>query len=159
VAIGGGTLAPVLFPGEPWQSRGVRRRSPGSVKPRRIEEVPLVINGVHALVYSREPEAVRALFRDVLGLASVDAGDGWLIFALPPAEVAVHPTEEAGHHELYLMCEDIDAVVLELGEKGIRCSPVEDQGWGLVTMVALPGDDELGLYEPRHDTALGLTQR
>jgi hypothetical protein len=126
---------------------------------RRIEEVLLVITGVHALVYSREPEAVRMLFREVLGLPSVDAGEGWLIFALPPAEVAVHPTEEAGHHELYLMCDDIEAAVRELEGNAIRSSPIEDQGWGLVTMVALPGGDELGLYEPRHETALGLSHR
>ena len=122
-----------------------------------IEEVPFVISGVHALVSSRETEAVRTLFREVLGLPSVDAGDGWLIFALPPAEIAVHPTDAAGRHELYQMCDDIEATTRELGDKGVRCSSVEDRGWGLVTMISLPGGDELGLYEPRHDTALGLT--
>ena len=113
-----------------------------------------MINGVHVLLYSRQADEVRAFFRDVLERKAVDAGDGWLIFALPPAELAVHPTDGAGHHELYLMCEDIAKTTSELTEKGIRCSPVEDQGWGLVTTLELPGGEELGLYEPRHDTAL-----
>lgn len=115
-----------------------------------------MINGVHALIYSRDADRVRAFFRDVLGRKAVDAGDGWLIFALPPAELAVHPTEGEARHELYLMCEDIEQTIKELGEKGVPCSPVEDQGWGLVTSLQLPGGDELGLYEPRHDTALAL---
>jgi catechol 2,3-dioxygenase-like lactoylglutathione lyase family enzyme len=116
-----------------------------------------MIDGVHVLLYTREADGVRAFFRDVLGRKAVDAGDGWLIFALPPAELAVHPTEDEGHHELYLMCEDIERTMRELTEKGVRCSPVQDQGWGLVTTLELPGGDELGLYEPRHDTALALS--
>jgi catechol 2,3-dioxygenase-like lactoylglutathione lyase family enzyme len=122
------------------------------------EEEEIMINGVHALIYSRDADRVRAFFRDVLGRKAVDAGDGWLIFALPPAELAVHPTDGAGHHELYLMCEDIEQTIKELDEKGVRCSPVEDQGWGLVTSLPLPGGDELGLYEPRHDTAIALSE-
>jgi hypothetical protein len=117
----------------------------------------MTITGVHALIYSREAEAVRVFFRDVLGRKAVDAGDGWLIFALPPAELAVHPTDGAARHELYLMCDNIEKTTSELTDKGVRCSPVEDQGWGLVTTLELPGGDELGLYEPRHDTALALS--
>jgi catechol 2,3-dioxygenase-like lactoylglutathione lyase family enzyme len=116
-----------------------------------------MITGAHVLLYSREADGVRAFFRDVLGHRSVDAGDGWLIFALPPAELAVHPTDGAGHHELYLMCDDIEETTKELTERGVLCSPVEDQGWGLVTSLRLPGGDQLGLYEPRHDTALAIS--
>jgi catechol 2,3-dioxygenase-like lactoylglutathione lyase family enzyme len=115
-----------------------------------------MIDGVHVLLYSHEADKVRAFFRDVLGRRAVDAGDGWLVFALPPAELAVHPTDGDAHHELYLMCDDIQGTTSELTAKGVRCSPVEDQGWGLVTTLTLPGGDELGLYEPRHDTALAL---
>ena len=113
-----------------------------------------MINGVHALIYSREADGVRSFFRDVLGRAAVDAGDGWLIFALPPAEVAVHPTEGSPHHELYLMCDGIEETIRELEGKGVRCSPVTDEGWGLVASLQLPGGEELGLYEPRHETAI-----
>jgi catechol 2,3-dioxygenase-like lactoylglutathione lyase family enzyme len=118
----------------------------------------MTITGVHALIYSREAAAVRAFFGDVLGRKTVDAGDGWLIFALPPAELAVHPTDGAGYHELYLMCDDIEKTTSEFRDQGVRCSPVEDQGWGLVTTLSLPGGDELGLYEPRHGTALALSE-
>ena len=91
----------------------------------------------------------------VLFIESVDAGSGWLIFALPPAEVAVHPAERGGRHELYLMCDDIEATTAELAGKGIELArPVSDEGWGLVTALRLPGGAELGLYEPRHPTAL-----
>jgi hypothetical protein len=116
----------------------------------------LVINGVHALIYSREADGVRSFFRDVLGGASVDAGDGWLIFALPPAELAVHPTEGTAHHELYLMCDDIEGTMRDLERKGVSCGAVTDQGWGLVTSIRLPGGDELGLYEPRHPVAAAI---
>jgi hypothetical protein len=116
-----------------------------------------VIDGVHALIYSREAEGVRSFFRDVLGLESVDAGDGWLIFALPPAELAVHPTDDPGHQELYLMCEDIEETIRDLESKDVRCSPVKDEGWGLMTSIQLPGGEELDLYEPRHDTALAIS--
>jgi catechol 2,3-dioxygenase-like lactoylglutathione lyase family enzyme len=114
-----------------------------------------VITGVHALVFSTDAEAVRAFFRDVLGLASVDAGGGWLIFALPPAELAVHPAEASGAHELYLMCDDIVATVRELEAKGVQfAGPVTEQAFGLATRIRLPGGGELGLYEPRHPTAI-----
>ena len=116
-----------------------------------------MINGVHAIIFSDDAEGVRAFFRDVLGLPSVDAGGGWLIFALPPAELAPHPAagSEAGRHELYLMCDDIQASVAELDAKGVRfAGPVSDEGFGLLTSIALPGGGTLGLYEPRHPTPL-----
>jgi predicted enzyme related to lactoylglutathione lyase len=114
-----------------------------------------VITGVHALVFSRDAEAVRAFLRDVLDLPSVDAGGGWLIFALPPAELAAHPAEESGSHELYLMCDDITATVRDLEAKGVEfAGPVTEQGFGLMTRIKLPGGGELGLYEPRHPTAI-----
>jgi glyoxalase/bleomycin resistance protein/dioxygenase superfamily protein len=114
-----------------------------------------MINGAHAMIFSRETEAVRAFLRDTLEFPSVDAGGGWLIFALPPAELAAHPTEGDLHHELYLMCDDIQATVEELSGKGVEFTgPVSDEGFGLVTAIKLPGGGELGLYEPRHPTAL-----
>ena len=114
-----------------------------------------MITGVHALVFTRDAEAVRAFVRDVLGFPSVDAGGGWLIFAPPPAELAAHPAEESGAHELYLMCDDIDATVQELEGKGVEfATPVSEQGFGRTTRLKLPGGGELGLYEPRHPTAI-----
>jgi catechol 2,3-dioxygenase-like lactoylglutathione lyase family enzyme len=114
-----------------------------------------VITGVHALVFAKDAEATRAFFRDVLDLPSVDAGGGWLIFALPPAELAAHPAEHPGAHELYLMCDDITATVEELKAKGVEfAGPVTEQGFGLMTRLKLPGGGELGLYEPRHPTAI-----
>ena len=113
-----------------------------------------MITGVHALVFSKEAEAVRGFFRDVLGRGEVDARDGWPIFTLPPAELAVHPTDAAGSHELYLMCDDVEATIKELEARGVRCSAVDDQGWGLVTSVQLPGGDEIHVYQPRHPTAI-----
>jgi hypothetical protein len=114
-----------------------------------------MINGAHAMIFSRETEAVRAFLRDTLEFPSVDAGGGWLIFALPPAELAAHPTEGDLHHELYLMCDDIQTTVEELTGKGVEFTgPVSDEGFGLVTAIKLPGGGELGLYEPRHPTAL-----
>jgi hypothetical protein len=109
-----------------------------------------MINGAHVIIQSKEPEADRAFFRDVLGLTHVDVGGGWLIFALPPAEVAVHPSDKDGVHEFYLMCEDVSALVDQLSAGGIDCGPIEDQGWGLLTSVTLPGGGSLGIYEPRH---------
>ena len=114
-----------------------------------------MITGVHALLYARDADAVRVFFRDVLGFTGVDAGGGWLIFALPPAELGIHPTEEQGHAELYLMCADVTASVEELKRKGVEFTrPIRDQGWGLVTALKLPGGGELGLYQPKHPTAL-----
>jgi len=114
-----------------------------------------VINGVHAVVFSREADKVRAFFADVLGLAAVDAGGGWLIFALPPAELAVHPADGDGHHELYLMCDDIQATLTELRGKGVEVArEVSDQRWGLMAAIRLPDGSEFGIYEPRHPSPL-----
>ena len=113
-----------------------------------------MIMGVHALVYAKNAERVRAFFKDVLGFASVDAGHGWLIFALPPAELGIHPSDES-YSELYLMCDDVHATVAELKNKGVEFTrPVSDQGFGWVTSIQLPGGGELGLYQPKHPTAL-----
>ena len=111
----------------------------------------MAIVGAHAVIHTSDADGVRALLRDAIGLPHVDAGKGWLIFALPPAEVAVHPGEGPARAELYLMCDDIHATVAELRAKGVETTgPVADRGWGLVTGIALPGGDSLGLYEPRH---------
>jgi len=110
-----------------------------------------VITGAHAIIYSQDADGVRAFLTDVLGLPSVDAGHGWLIFALPPAEVAAHPTDGDGRHELYLMCDDIHATVAELRAKGVDfIRPIAEERWGSVTAISLPGGGELGLYEPKH---------
>jgi catechol 2,3-dioxygenase-like lactoylglutathione lyase family enzyme len=116
-----------------------------------------VITGVHAIVYAQDADQARVFFSETLGLPSVDAGGGWLVFALPPAELAAHPSDDA-RHELYLMCDDIHATVDELKGKGVEFSePVSDEGWGLLTSLRLPGGGEIGLYEPRHPTALELS--
>ncbi len=110
-----------------------------------------MITGAHAIIYTRDADGVRALFRDVLELPSIDAGGGWPIFALPPAEVATHPAGGAGRHELYLMCDDIHATVADLEAKGVEFTrPIAEERWGSVTAIALPGGGELGLYEPKH---------
>ena len=110
-----------------------------------------MITGAHAVIHGADADGVRAFFRDVLEFPSVDAGHGWLIFALPPAEIAAHPTDGAGRHELYLMCDDIHATVAELEAKGVEFTgPIAEERWGLVTAIRLPGGVELGLYEPRH---------
>ena len=120
-----------------------------------------MINGVHALLYSKDADATRAFFRDVLELESVDAGHGWLIFALPPAELGIHPTSEGNEGPaLYLMCSDLESTVAKLHDRGVATStPIADQGWGRVTTIRVPGGLELGLYEPRHPTALALAAR
>jgi hypothetical protein len=109
-----------------------------------------MINGVHVVVYSVNPDADRVFFRDTLGFASVDAGHGWLIFALPASEAAFHPAEENGRHELYLMCEDLQAEMAALCERGVECSKVSEARWGSMTKIRLPGGGEIGLYEPKH---------
>jgi catechol 2,3-dioxygenase-like lactoylglutathione lyase family enzyme len=114
-----------------------------------------MITGVHAVMFTSEADGLRAFLRDVLGLDSVDAGGGWLIFALPPAELAAHPTDGDPSTALYLMCDDIEATVAELEAKGVEFArAVSDEGWGLVTAMRVPGGGELGLYEPRHPTPL-----
>jgi catechol 2,3-dioxygenase-like lactoylglutathione lyase family enzyme len=113
-----------------------------------------VINGVHSVIFSKDADADRAFFRDVLNLESVDAGGGWLIFALPPAEVGIHPDERGGRHELYLLCEDLDSTVAALKANGVEfTAPITDQRWGRVTSLKVPGAGEIGLYEPRHPLA------
>ena len=115
-----------------------------------------MISGAHVIVYSKNAEADRAFFRDVLGFKSVDAGHGWLIFALPPAEVALHPSDEDGVHELYFMCDDLKAEMTSLTKMNVACSEVQEARWGSITKVRLPGGGEVGLYQPKHPTALGL---
>jgi hypothetical protein len=109
-----------------------------------------VLTGAHAILYSANADADRAFLRDVLKLEHVDVGGGWLIFALPPAEVAVHPGKQNDRHELYLMCEDVRGFIAQMKQRGIACSAVKDEGWGLLTQLTLPGGGKLGVYEPRH---------
>jgi hypothetical protein len=115
-----------------------------------------LITGVHALVYSPAADEVREFFRDILEFPSIVAGDGWLIFALPPAELGIHPAE-TNSHELYVMCDDIEATRQALSDKGVEFTgPVSDVGFGRGATIVLPGGGELALYEPRHPTAVGL---
>jgi hypothetical protein len=109
-----------------------------------------MINGAHSIIYSTNPEADRAFLRDVLKLPNVDVGGGWLIFGLPPAEVAVHPSDKNNIHELYLMCDDVEAFLTEMKKHSVSCTPVQNLGWGLLTQVTLPGGGKLGIYQPRH---------
>jgi catechol 2,3-dioxygenase-like lactoylglutathione lyase family enzyme len=115
----------------------------------------MAIIGMHALMYSKKDEATRAFFRDVLGFPSVDAGDGWLIFAAPPAELAIHPAEGKEYHELYLMCDNLEATLADLRSKGVSTRGIQERPWGRVTQIPLPSGAELGLYEPRLPTAIG----
>jgi catechol 2,3-dioxygenase-like lactoylglutathione lyase family enzyme len=114
-----------------------------------------VIFGAHVIVYSNDAEADRRFFQEVLGFSSVDAGHGWLIFALPPAELAVHPGEGDASRELYFMCDDLEVEMGRLRSKGVDCSEVEEARWGSVTKVRLPGGGDVGLYQPKHPTAFG----
>jgi catechol 2,3-dioxygenase-like lactoylglutathione lyase family enzyme len=121
-----------------------------------------IVNGAHVILYSRDADADRAFFRDVLSFPAVDAGHGWLIFALPPAEAAFHPgdAQPAGNAgqasaELFLLCEDLQATIATLQERGVACTAVAHERWGLVTRIVLPSGAHLGLYEPRHPTAIG----
>ena len=109
-----------------------------------------MIIGAHSIIYSKNPEADRAFLRDVLELTNVDIGGGWLIFGLPPAEVAVHPSDENNEHEFYLMCDDIEAFAAQMKKNSVTCGPVQDMGWGLLSQLTLPGGGELGVYQPRH---------
>ena len=109
-----------------------------------------MIVGAHSIIYSRRAAADRAFLRDVLKLPSVDVGEDWLIFGLPPAEVAVHPSRKNNVHELYLMCDDIVGFIKEVRVRGVSCSPVQSMAWGQLTHLKLPGGGELGVYEPRH---------
>jgi catechol 2,3-dioxygenase-like lactoylglutathione lyase family enzyme len=116
-----------------------------------------MLNGAHVILFSADAEADRAFIRDTLGFPGVDAGGGWLIFKLPPAEVAVHPAEGESKHELYLMCDDIEQMLAELTAKGVEVArPISDEGWGLLAAIRLPSGAELSLYEPRHPVAYDL---
>jgi predicted enzyme related to lactoylglutathione lyase len=124
-----------------------------------------MIHGVHFLLYSRDPAGDRAFFRDVLGFRSIDAGEGWLIFALPPAELGIHPADapfvqrHADHDllgaVLYLMCDDVHAAVRSVAARGVPCTPVREAEWGAFTLLTLPSGGRIGLYQPSHPTALG----
>jgi catechol 2,3-dioxygenase-like lactoylglutathione lyase family enzyme len=125
-----------------------------------------MINGTHLLLYSRDPEADRAFFRDILGFPSLDAGEGWLIFAMPAAELGIHPgdgnfVERHADHELsgtilYLMCDDLPQTIEALNSKGVQTTAIVQTGWGITTTIRLPGGGGLGLYQPRHATALNM---
>jgi hypothetical protein len=113
-----------------------------------------MINGAHVILYSTDAEADRVFIRDVLGFAGVDAGGGWLIFKLPPAEIAVHPTDGLGKHECYLMCDDIEKTLADLIARGVTIShPVSNESWGLLASIKLPSGSDLSIYQPRHPTA------
>ena len=108
------------------------------------------ITGAHAIIYSRNAEADRGFLRDVLGFPFVDVGHGWLIFGLPPAEVAVHPADDDESHELYLMVDDVQAFMSSMAARGVSCSAARDLRWGVLTQVTLPSGGKLGVYQPRH---------
>lgn len=115
-----------------------------------------MISGAHVVLYSKDAEADRAFFHNVLGFKSVDAGHGWLIFALPPSEAAFHPSDGNDKHELYFMCDDLKAEMASLAKAGVQCSRPHEERWGSITKMRLPGGSEVGLYQPKHPTALGL---
>ncbi len=115
-----------------------------------------MIFGAHVIVNTKNAEADRVFFRDVLGCKSVDAGHGWLIFALPPAEAAFHPSDDNSAHELYFMCDDLKAEMASLAKKNVKFSEVQEPRWGFITKMRLPGGGEVGLYQPKHPKALGL---
>ena len=115
-----------------------------------------MITGSHIVIYSKDAEADRAFFQDVLAFPSVDAGHGWLLFALPPAEVAFHPSDERTRQERYLMCADVHATISGLKRKGVTCGPLTEANWGITTHITLPGGGQVGLYQPRHPVAAGM---
>ena len=114
-----------------------------------------MISAAHIVVYSKNAEADRAFFRDILGFESVDTGHGWLIFALPPGEAAFHPSDENGH-ELYFICDDLKSEMASLAKKDVECSEVQEARWGSITRIRLPGGGAIGLYQPKHPLAIGL---
>jgi hypothetical protein len=116
-----------------------------------------MIIGGHSVIYSKNPDADRAFLRDVLKLTHVDVGGGWLIFGLPPAEVAVHPGEKNDVHEFYLMVDDVEAFIAEMKTRKVVCGPVHNQGWGMLTQLTLPGGGKLGVYQPRHARPKAMT--
>ena len=118
-----------------------------------------MIIGAHSIIYSTNPEADRAFLRDVLKFNYVDAGDGWLIFSLPPAEVAVHPSDTNDVHELFLMCDNVGQLIADMKQQQVVCNKMHDAGWGLLTHVTLPGGGKLGIYQPRHARPEALTTK
>jgi hypothetical protein len=119
-----------------------------------VERATIMIFGAHIVVHSKDATADRAFLKDTLGLTSVDAGHGWLIFALPPAEAAIHPSEESNRHEFYFLCDDLKAEIAALQKKGVRCTEVQEARWGSITRIPLPGGSEIGLYQPKHPLAI-----
>jgi predicted enzyme related to lactoylglutathione lyase len=116
-----------------------------------------MITGIHAIVYSKEAEKLRSFFKDVLEWPHIDSGGGWLIFALPPAEIAAHPSDGEPFHELYLMCDDINLTLEKLQSKGVEIvQEVSDQGWGLLATIKIPSGDEFGIYQPKHPVAINM---
>jgi hypothetical protein len=115
-----------------------------------------MIIGAHAIIYSKDGDADRAFLRDVLRFPNVDVGGGWLIFGLPPSEVAVHPSDANDMHELYLMTDDVEALIADMGKRGVECAPITNQGWGMLTQITLPGGGKLGIYQPRHARPPGM---
>lgn len=115
-----------------------------------------MISAAHLVIYSRNADADRAFFRDVLGFQSVDAGHGWLIFALPPGEAAFHPSDDSSAHEPYFICDDLKAEMASLARKGVQCSEVQEARWGSITKMELPGGGAVGIYQPKHPLAIGL---
>ncbi|MGZ3423965.1 MAG: VOC family protein [Polyangiales bacterium] len=113
-----------------------------------------MIFGAHVIIYSKDADADRAFFRDVLKYPHADAGHGWLIFALPPAEVAIHPSEKNDTHELYLMCKDVKDFIAEMEAKNVACGPISEQRWGSLTSITLPGGGKVGVYQPHHPSPL-----
>jgi len=137
------------------QTKEVRARAISMSVGSEQDTFAPMLAGAHAILFAHDADAARVFLRDVLGFESVDAGGGWLIFALPPAEVAVHPTDGPPQHELYLMCDDIEATLAELEGKGVEiAAPISEEGWGRLARIAVPGAGELGIYEPRHPTAI-----
>ena len=115
-----------------------------------------MITGLHTIIYSKDAEADREFFRDVLGFKSIDIGHGWLIFKMPPAELAFHPTDEAEMHEVYFTCDDIKKTIADLEKKKVKCSKVHEERWGSLISITLPGGGKLGIYQPKHELAITL---
>jgi len=154
------TASPVLMRSTPQEPAPLPTAEPAPrsapAPDARLEPSAGGITGVHAIVFTPAVAQVRAFFRDALGLPNVDAGDGWLIFALPPAELAVHPAD-APNHEIYLMCDDLEATLASLERKGVEVRrPVREEAWGFVTEIVLPGGTELAIYQPKHPSPLAL---
>ncbi|MEZ5308563.1 MAG: hypothetical protein R2684_15570 [Pyrinomonadaceae bacterium] len=118
-----------------------------------------MISGAHVIIYSKDAEADKGFFRDILGLENVDVGGGWLIFALPPSEAAVHPSETNSKHQLYLMCDDIEEFISDANAKGVECGPIREERWGILTSVTLPGGGSIEVYQPKHERPSSASSR